>query len=129
MSPLVIAALAAFRGWGRIAGIALQPVFDDVVIKLLRPQHAGKALAHDVLCIRRKILRYDGGVELVGLALAESKYLVEAGKGVSVFEIGIGQAQADNDRLPRSNRELVVGRCLRAAMCSGFTASVAPCTT
>ena len=52
VGPLMVAALPAFLRWGRIAWVAFQPVFDYVVIELLRPQHAGKALTHDVLCIR-----------------------------------------------------------------------------
>ncbi len=116
VSPLVIAAFRALRGRGRIARIALQPVLDHVVIELLGPQHAGKALAHDVLRVRRKILRNDRRVELVGFALAESKRLVEAGKGVLAFEVGVGQAQAHDDGLARTNRELVVGCGLGAGM-------------
>ena len=116
MGPFVVAAFAALRGWGRIAGVALQPIVDDIVIELLRPQHARKTLTHDVLCIRRKILRNNRAIEFVGFALAESNRRIEAGKGILAFEIGVGQAQTDNDRLTRTNRELVVGCGLRADM-------------
>ena len=47
--PIPVAPVLAFGGWGRVARISLQPILDDVVIELLRPQHAGEALAHYVL--------------------------------------------------------------------------------
>ena len=53
VGPRVVAALGAFLRWGRIAWVAFQPVFDDVVIELLGPQHSGKALTHDILRIRQ----------------------------------------------------------------------------
>ena len=77
----MVAALAALRRRWRIAGIAFQPILDDVVIELLGPQHSGKALAHDVLRIWREILRDDRRVEFVSFALAEREDLVEVGKG------------------------------------------------
>ena len=112
----MIATFRALRGWGRIARVALQPVFDHVVIELLGPQHARKALTHYVLRIRGKVLRNYRAIELVGFSLAESKRLVEVGKRVLAFEIGVGQAQADDDRLAGTNRELVVGRGFCAGM-------------
>ncbi len=116
MSPLVVATLPALWGWRRIAKIALQPILNYVVIELLGPQHTGEALTHDVLRVRGKVLRYHRCVELVGFAPAESKRLIEAGKGVLAFEIGVSQAQADHDRLARTNREVVVRRCFRAGV-------------
>ena len=47
--PIPVAPILAFGGWGRAARIALQPILDHIVIELLRPQHAGEALAHYVL--------------------------------------------------------------------------------
>ena len=66
----MIAAVATLRRRRRIAGIAFQPFLDYVVIELLRPQHPGKALAHDVLRIGGEILRESRCVEFVGFALA-----------------------------------------------------------
>ena len=73
MRPLVIAAVAALRRRRRIARIAFEPLLHHVVIELLGPQHAGKALAHDILRVRRKVLRDDGGVKFVGLAERDAK--------------------------------------------------------
>ena len=68
------------------------------------------------LRIGREILRNHRGIELVGFALAECKNLIEAGKSVLAFEIGVGEAETDNDRLARANCELVVSCGLRASM-------------
>src|SRR5258708_36452357 len=72
--------------------------------------------SHDVLGIRRKVLRNHRAIELVGFSLADGKSLVEAGKRVLAFEIGVSQAQADDDCLARTNRQLVVGCGLCAGM-------------
>ncbi len=102
----MIAPAVALAGRGRISGIALQPVFDYIVIKLLGPQHAGKALAHHVLRVRRKILRNHRGIKLICLALALGKGVVEAGKSVCTGKVDVGQSQSDDYRLPGRDREL-----------------------
>src|SRR5258708_15571946 len=61
--------------------------------------------SHDVLGIRRKVLRNHRAIELVGFSLADGKSLVEAGKRVLAFEIGVSQAQADDDCLARTDRK------------------------
>ena len=114
--PLMVAALATLRGRGRIARIAFEPIFDDVVIELLGPQHAGKTLSHDVLCIWREVLRNHCGVELVSFVLAEREGFVEAGKGVFALEIRIGKAEADDGGLAGADRELVVSGGLGAGV-------------
>src|SRR6266849_9325449 len=108
MSPLVIAAVLAFLWGRRIARIALQPVLNYIVVKLLGPQHPGETLAHDVLGIRREVLWNDCRVELVGLALAERERFVEVGKSVLAFEVEVGEPQPDNYGLASTDRQLVM---------------------
>src|SRR5262249_42665913 len=67
VSPVAIAAGQTLGGRARLPGIALKPVVDYVVIKLLRPEHAGECLPHDVLRIRREIAGDDGRVKFVRL--------------------------------------------------------------
>src|SRR5438128_982509 len=116
MGPLVVATLAALLRRGRIARVTLEPVFDYVVVKLLGPQHAGKALTHDVLRIRRKVLGNNSGIELVGFVLAQSESLVEAGKRILAFEVGVGKAHPDFYCFSRTHCELVMSCCCGASM-------------
>ena len=84
MRPLAVAAVLSFdrRRW--IALITFKPVLCDVVIELLRPQHAGKPLAHDVLCVRRELLRNYGAIKLVSFAFTQREQSVET------VECGLG---------------------------------------
>src|SRR5712692_11328762 len=116
MVPLVVAAFQALPGWGRIARVTLQPVLDDVVIELLRPQHAGKALAHDILGIRRENLRNYGCVELIRFALAQCESPVEAVKRALPLKVGVREPQPGYYRFARTNCELVMRRCLGAGV-------------
>ncbi len=111
----MIAAREPLGGWGRITGVALQPISYYVMVKLLRPQHSGKALTHDVLRIRRKVLRNDRSVEVVGLALARGKCFIETGEGIVAFEIGIGKTQANHGGFSCTDGELVMNRRLCAS--------------
>ena len=49
MRPVVVASFQALRWRGWLGRVALQPVRDDIVIILLRPQHAGEGLARHQL--------------------------------------------------------------------------------
>ena len=65
MSPVRVAAVLPLRGWRGLAGIALQPVAHDVVVELLRPEHARERLAHHVAGVGGERLRDDASVEFV----------------------------------------------------------------
>ena len=78
--PIVIASGGALWRRRRIAGIAVQPLFDHVVIELLRPQESGEALAHYVFGVGRESLRNDGGVEFVGFLFAGGEDGIEVGE-------------------------------------------------
>src|SRR4030095_1057573 len=80
MHPLVIATVFTLLRRERIAGITLQPSLNDIVIELLRPQHAPEGLAYDVLCIRSEVRRGNSVVKLIGLlsALGEGKIKARA---------------------------------------------------
>ncbi len=86
------------------------------MVKLLGPQHAGEALTHDVLRIRRKVLGNNGGIELVGFALAQRENLVEIGKCILAFEVGVGKAHPDFYYPSRTHCELVMSCCFCASM-------------
>src|SRR5215467_2493839 len=107
MAPYVIAPMpASFRG-RRLSGIAIEPVANDVVIKLLGPEHPRERLAHDVLCVGREVLGYHGSVEFVCLALSRFKDLFKL-TAQWVYRLGrIGQAQADGRCLTRWNGQLI----------------------
>src|SRR6266852_1362186 len=116
MSPVVVAPLPALLGWSRIARVTLQPLLDHVVIELFRPQHAGKALAHYTLCIRRQALRNHGRVELVRFPLAQCERPIEALKRTLSLEVGIGKTHPDDYRLAGTDRETVMSRRFGAGM-------------
>ena len=88
-----------------MSGIALQPVFDHVVIKLLGPQHAGEGLAHHVPCVRGKILRDHGGIEFIRFTLTLREYVVETDKRILAGKVGVGQPQANGHGFTRSDYE------------------------
>src|SRR6266704_2208352 len=109
MGPLMVTALPALLRRGRVARVTLQPVLDYVVVKLLGPQHAGETLAHNILCIRGKVLRNEGGVKLIGFALTQRESLVETGKRILAFEVRVRKAHPDYYRFSHANCELVMG--------------------
>ena len=43
----------------RAGGVAVEPVADDVVVELLRPEQARKRLAHHALAFDRQVIRDD----------------------------------------------------------------------
>src|SRR5712692_7043845 len=116
MGPLMVTAVPALLRRGRVGPVTLQPVLDDVVIELLGPQHARKALAHNILCIRGKVLRNDGGVKLIGFALTQRESLVETDKRILAFEVRVRKAHPDYYRFSYANCELVMGSGLGAAV-------------
>jgi hypothetical protein len=79
MGPVAVAAELAGRRRSRRLRIALEPVLDGKVIKLLGPQEAGIALADDVALVGRGARRNDAGVEFVRLALGAGEFAVEVG--------------------------------------------------
>ena len=65
----MIAPVLALPGGGRLAGVAVQPVLDDVVVELLRPKQPAKAWRMTFRRVGGKILRESRVcVEFVGLA-------------------------------------------------------------
>jgi len=96
------------------------------VIKLLRPQHAGKSLAHDVFGIVRKILGNNRGIKLIRLALTNGEEAVETVEGGlrSLREINVSKSQTNGDGLPGGNLELVMRRGFRAFALGIYRASI-----
>src|SRR5438270_12616922 len=114
MLPLAISAVLAFLRWGRICGIAIQPIFDYVMVELLGPQHAGETLAHHVLSVGRENTRNDGGVEFICFAMTKCHDVIEITKRALALEIGFRQTQANKLRLTGLNQKLVVSGCFRS---------------
>src|SRR6516162_3464111 len=73
MGPVMVAALLTLRGRRRLARIAVQPITDDVVVKLLRPQQAPVRLPNDAAFLVTDARGNARGMELVGLAAAFCK--------------------------------------------------------
>ena len=73
----MVAAVAPFPGGGRLAFVAVEPIFHNVVIELFRPEQAGESLPHHLLGIGRQVRRNHRSVELVRFALPVCKDRVE----------------------------------------------------
>ncbi len=118
VAPLRVASMHALRRRRRLRRIALEPFLHDVVVVLLRPQQAGQALAHHRRGVVGDVGWNDGGVELVGLALARRHRVVEVGERRRAGEV-LGtprrEPQADGDALAGGHRQRVVGGGLGAA--------------
>ena len=82
MRPIFVAAFPAFGGRGGPCGIALEPGANVVVIKLLGPKQAGKALPHDRLGIGRKSFWNARFVELLRFFLTPSEERVKASRKI-----------------------------------------------
>src|ERR1700731_3126378 len=67
MGPVAVAAVPAPRGWGRLCGIACQPLGNVEVEELLAPDHSGKRLSLDGARICAVDSLLDVCVELVSL--------------------------------------------------------------
>ena len=77
MRPFGVPPASARRRRRRLAGIALEPAPDLVVVPLLRPEHPRQRLAHDAPRVLAEAIRHHGRVELVGLAQALGEGLFE----------------------------------------------------
>ena len=76
-APPRVAAVPPLRRRRRLAGVAVQPAGNVVVVELLVPQHAGERLSHDRRFIGRCRGRRQLGVELVGLVPSLCRYSCE----------------------------------------------------
>ena len=64
MLPIAVALNDAFRIFARPFGVAREPVFDRVMVKLFRPKQAGIALSVDVVFFIRQLVRNTTVIEL-----------------------------------------------------------------
>ena len=78
VSPAAVASALPLARRFRSCRIAAQPAPDVVVVELLAPEQAGESLALDQSLVRRKRLGSDRLVELVSLAAALQKQLIES---------------------------------------------------
>src|SRR5215469_2873255 len=95
-----------------MAGIAFEPVLYYIVVELLRPEHSGKALAHDILCVSGKIVGNNCSVKVVCLILAKRQQSIESFERSLRAEVNVGEAQ------PSDNA--TAGRYMQLVMCRGF---------
>ena len=115
VAPVGIAAAQAVLRRFRPVAIALEPVFDDVVVELLGPQKAGVALAADQVFLGREGLGDDVVVELVALGDPLGEGFVEAIEPLDPVALGDRvQAAADDDRGSGRDDELEMGGGLGA---------------
>ena len=113
MGPVVISALKPFLRRRRLCGIAREPRAHVVVVELLRPKHAGKALAHDVATVRRHRLRNDVAIELVGIQDSFVENLIECLPEMILHAVDVfGKYQLDDRALARRDLQVVIRRCL-----------------
>ena len=124
--PLAVAAVAALRRRRRLRGIAIEPVVDHVMVKLLAPKQPRVSLTGDARASLLMPARKDGVVEFVGLAPTLRKMSVETRqrpRGCFIFR-----------REPQTNRLRLCPLRFRARSAAanfvpvfaGFTASVLP---
>ena len=92
MDPLAVAALVADRGGPGFRRVAIEPLGDVVVEKLLRPQDAREGLALNAAQVLVHHLALQFGIEGIGLGLALGEEAIEMGEGR-----GLGRAQAQPD--------------------------------
>jgi len=114
VGPLAIAAVLPVRRRRRLRRVAFQPLLDDVMVVLLRPEQARERLPRDVDRIRRQRRRQDGLVELVGFGDAGGEDGVERCSELRCARAV--QAQLQRARLAGGQRQRVVGRSFRAAL-------------
>src|SRR5262249_20403167 len=111
MPPLVIATIPALRRRERIAGITIEPLFNDIMIELFRPKHARDGLTHDVLWIWSEAWRGDCGVELIGFPATFGEGRIEAraeGPARGRGHLFVSEAKLYNDGLPRPDLERIM---------------------
>ena len=71
--------------WRRcgLAGVSVQPLLDDIVVELFRPQQPGEALSHYVLCVGRERTWNNRGIKFVSFLFANIEQALEAPEGRS----------------------------------------------
>ena len=85
MTPFAVAAVTSIFGWLRPARVTVEPASHVIMEELLRPQHPGKSLTHDISFIRRGIDRGQRGVELICLPLAVGQHCCGARRAGSAI--------------------------------------------
>ncbi len=94
-------------------GVAVEPFLDDVIIKLLGPQHSRESLALYIREVRRERVRAHPFVKLVRLLFPFGEDRV-IGLAERVYEINrIREPELDRSRLPGRYRERVMSGYLR----------------
>src|SRR5882724_1616780 len=73
LAPIRVAAQFAVLGRWRLLWITIEPVVNNVVIKLFAPEQTGIRLAHDIRFGGGKLGGNDSGVEFVRFAPADCK--------------------------------------------------------
>ena len=111
MLPIGVATVFADFGRGRLAGIALQPQFDAVMVKLLAPQQPGQGLPLHPSLVVVQIGALNGGVEGVGLGDALLEDGVEVAERICV--LCIREAHLHTEGFTRRDDGLEVRRDLR----------------
>ena len=114
----------------RLAGIALEPVLDDVVVELARPQEAGVGLADDVALGRVERRVAPVGVVVVGLEAAPVEDRVEGRRRTARRgrrPRGAGAAAARPRRRPGPRAAYQAAALVPSS--SGLTAPASPSTT
>src|ERR1051326_358953 len=106
--PLVIATANTLAGRFGCAWITIEPLFDDVVIELFGPEHAGEGLPHDEAFVSREVSWDYGFVKLIGFTKTIGEYLVELCEGFSVIELLISSSQADRRSCTCADGQLVI---------------------
>ena len=128
--PLVVPAVLARLGGGGARRVAVEPVVDDVVVELLRPEQPGERLAlHGALRRRRASGGSDGGVELVGLGAAAAKTSSKSTRTGAAGCDGSARRSATHVGLARREDERVAQRRPWCRSARGFTAPPSPWTT
>ncbi len=84
VAPLVVPPALARRGGRGLARVAVEPVVDDVVVELLRPQHPGERLPLHPPLVLGHLLGLEGRVVRVRLVAAALHRRVEVGEGIEV---------------------------------------------
>ena len=77
--PVVVASVKTLARRCRAGRIALEPAFDYIVVKLLRPKQPSQRLPHHPAAIFGNLRRENGAVKLISLGDALRKYLAEVG--------------------------------------------------
>jgi hypothetical protein len=105
--PLAVASGPAADRRRRPGGIAVEPAANVVVEELLAPQQPREGLPHDSPRVVGQMGGDDGGVELVGLALAAREHPVELAAQHHGGRRRIAQAQPDGRAGPGGEGEPV----------------------